>query len=377
MSSFSRRDLLKTGLLGAIVTPLGGWSRLAYDDEPISFPSISKGDAILLNRNENPYAPSESAKAAMIEAFSKGNRYPNASINDLKLQIAEIEGLTPDHVMITAGSTEMLGLAGLYFGLQKGKLLSCHPTFDFLLRYSERLGAEWVKVPLTKDYKYNLKGLKEALTDDMNMVFVCNPNNPSGTEVDFEDLESFCKEVAPKVPVYLDEAYIEFSDKGKEGSMVHLLEELPNLIIARTFSKVYGLAGIRVGYALAHPDLIKDLGRFHIGAQMSPSAVSVAAASASLKDQDFAQMVLDKTKQVKDVLYSHFEKMGIEYTPSKTSFVQFKTEDRIKGNLRSLLAERNVFIRDYPHSPGWARVSIGTLEEVMSFIKETRSFVNT
>ncbi len=157
MTTLSRRQWLQKSAMAAAILPIAGW----YDP----FTQISKhytgrqysaSGAIRLGLNENAYGPSESAKKAIIDSLTEANRYPRQFITDLKNKIAEREGLTAEHVMITAGSTELLGLAGLYFGLHGGEMLACHPTFDFLMAYAEKLKCKWDRTPLTADHQYDL-----------------------------------------------------------------------------------------------------------------------------------------------------------------------------------------------------------------------------
>lgn len=371
----SRRELLKKGALASALLTIPGVGFSEFIDRPsLIIPTRKSDDTVKLNSNENPYGPSKNAREAIINSISEGNRYPRNQIRKLKKIIADKEGLTPDHVMITAGSTELLGLAGLVYGLKGGNLISSQPTFDFLLEYSSRIGANWIKVPLTKDHQYNLNGIRKATDSKTKLIFVCNPNNPTGIEIPHEDVKAFCKEMAPKYPVYLDEAYIELSSMGLKGSMAAMVNDYPNLIVARTFSKIYGMAGLRIGYALAHPTTIKNLSYHHTGRNITPSVTSVAAAIASVQDAEFFEMSRSLNAKARDLVSSRFEEWGVSYLPSNTSFIFFKTE-KFDVDIRKELEKRNVFIRNYGHVPGWARVSMGTMEEMEIFLAETKGLI--
>src|SRR5687767_7326458 len=313
--------------MAAAVLPVSGW----YDPNRSlskyysSEQSISE-KAIRLNSNENAYGPSEAAKRAIMESLTEANRYPRQFISDLKKQIAEHEGLTPDHVMVTAGSTELLGLAGLYFGLHGGELLACHPTFDFLMSYAERLNCKWARTPLDENFQYDLKALSNLTGHDTKLIFICNPNNPTGVEIPYHELKSFCEEYATKYPVYMDEAYIELSPAGKKNSTSALISSLPKLVIGRTFSKVYGLAGMRIGYALANPDIIKGMSEFHTGRSITLSVASAAAAMACLKDTVFETFSRDKIIEGRNMVNKAFDQWGVKYLPSAANFVFFNNE---------------------------------------------------
>jgi histidinol-phosphate aminotransferase len=204
--------------------------------------------------------------------------------------------------MVSAGSTELLGVAGLMAGIQKGKLIACHPTFPFLMQYATQFAAEWVKVPMTNDHQYNLAGINEKLDGQTSMVFICNPNNPTGTELPRTMLEPFCTVVSQRCLVYVDEAYIELSSHGLKSSLASLTWDNPNLIIGRTFSKIYGMAGLRVGYAIAHPDTIEKMERLMTGGNVTPSVTSIEAAIASIGDDEFFQYCKEMNDQAKEMV---------------------------------------------------------------------------
>lgn len=376
---FTRRDLLKKGALASAAITFSGTQLLANtpgESAKFQRKSIGTNGSVKLNSNENPYGPSDKSRQAVIDAISDGNRYPRGYVTQLKKMIADQEGLSSEHIMITAGSSELLGLAGLMFGLKGGNLISSQPTFDFLLRYSERVKAEWIKVPLDENHGYNLEGIKKKINNQTQMIFVCNPNNPTGIEIPNDEVKSFCQEISPRVPVYLDEAYIELSSKGISGSMSSMVADNRNLIVARTFSKIYGLAGLRIGYAIAHPDTIKQMEYYHTGTMITPCVTSLAAAMAALEDKEFFERCRVLNNQGKEKVYASFKEWGIEYLPSSTNFIFFKT-DKFSVDIRKELERRNVYIRDYGHVPGWARVSIGTLDEMDVFLQETKSLMDS
>ncbi len=377
--SLSRRTLLKRGLLATAALPFVNIGSVAAawreESQPV-LPNVN-GDSPLvrLNSNENPYGPSDKARQAIIDAISEGNRYPWPQISKLEDQIAAYEKLSPDQVVITAGSTELLGVFGLMAGMQKGRVIGSSPTFGFMLHYAEKFSAEWVKVPLADDYQYNLAGIEQKLNDATKLVFICNPNNPTGVELPVDELKLFCQSVSKKCMVYVDEAYIEFTEGGLENSLANMTRTNRNLVVGRTFSKIYGLAGMRVGYAIGHTDTIKSMRNYLQGRSMTPSACSIAAASASLGDEEFMAHCRLMTKTGKDMVCAAFEDWGVEYMPSATSFLLFKTDKFENPNIRAELQGKNILIRDYDHFPGWARVSIGTPDEMKVFVKTTRKFL--
>ena len=324
-TTLSRRSWLQKSAMAAAILPVSRW----YQD-PGEFQSEKSfrnaSGAIRLNSNENAYGPSEAARKAILDSLSEANRYPWDFINALKEEIALKEGVTTDHILITAGSTELLGLAGLTFGINGGELLACHPTFDFLLSYATKIGCTWARTPLDKNYQYDLGALSNATGTNTKLIFICNPNNPTGVELPYDDLKLFCETFATKYPVYIDEAYIELSPAGRKNSMAGLISKLPYLMVGRTFSKVHGLAGMRIGYAVAQPEIIDAMNRLSTTRSMGISVPAAAAAIACLKDSTFEKFSRDKIVEGRNLVTKAFVQMGVTYLPSSTNFVFFKNE---------------------------------------------------
>ena len=200
-TNLSRRAWLRNSAMAAAVLPVSRW----YDPGISDFPNIRRNTNgyIKLNSNENAYGPSDAARKAILDSLNEANRYPWDTITKLKEEIAKREELTPEHVLITAGSTELLGLAGLTFGLPSGELAACSPTFDFLLLYAEKLGCVWGRTPLDKNFQYDLNTLNKVINTKTKLIFVCNPNNPTGLEIPNDQLTSFCNAHGSKVPLYV------------------------------------------------------------------------------------------------------------------------------------------------------------------------------
>ncbi len=276
--------------------------------------------------------------------------------------------------MITAGSSEILGLVGLTYGIEGGDVLGCHPTFDFAMRYAERIGCTWSRTPLTADYNYNLLGLDAETGPFTRLIFICNPNNPTGTEIPHAELRAFCLDQSRRHPVFVDEAYIEFSSRGRKNSMVDLVAEQPNVIVARTFSKIHGLAGLRVGYALAHPSTIALLKNYHTGRNVTVSSAGAAAASACLEDPEFESFCREKIVHGRGLVCMAFDSWGVDYMHSAASFICFKN-DKFSMSPREAMQKENILIRDYDDFPGWSRVSIGTVPEMNTFIAAAKKYI--
>jgi len=371
-TSLSRRAWLQRSAMAAAILPVSGW----YRPEATSFKFETSGTAapLRLNSNENAYGPGDLAKQAIIDSLIEANRYPWTLINQLREAIALREGLTAKHVLITAGSTEVLGLAGLVYGLHQGEVLACSPTFDFLLWYAEKLGCTWARTPLDENYQYDLNALSKLTGNNTKMIFICNPNNPTGIEIPNETLKSFCEVQIKNYPIYIDEAYIELSANGRKSSMASLVDQHPNLIIGRTFSKVHGLAGMRIGYALAHPDTIDMLEDYHTGRTMTVSVPGASAAIAALQDHDFESMSRAKIIEGRQLVFDAFDQWGVKYLPSSTNFVLFNNE-KFSMDPQKAMEQENILIRRYPGVDGWTRVSVGRAEEMQMFVEAAKKYV--
>lgn len=371
-TNLSRRAWLQRSAMAAAVLPISRWYLPDGNGYTQQLPDLT--GKIRLNSNENPYGPSENSKKAMMDSMAEANRYPRDFITKLKEEIATREALTPEHVLIAAGSTELLGLAGLTFGLGGGELAACHPTFDFMMVFAERLGCTWARTPLDKKFQYDLHALDKIIGPKTKLIFVCNPNNPTGIEIPYPRLKSFCGAHGTKYPLFVDEAYIELSNGGRKGSMAGLIEQQPKLIIGRTFSKVHGLAGMRIGYALAQPDMIKAMSNLQSTRGMSVSALAASAALASLKDPAFEDYCRGRILEGRKMVNDTFDQWGVEYLESSTNFVFFKNEKFATDPVEAM-AKENILIRSYDYVPGWSRVSIGTVEEMEMFLTAAKKYV--
>ncbi len=327
---------------------------------------LSGTDELRLNSNENPHGPSQKVLDAISASMSKGNLYPWNDKEVLRQHLSDFEGMPLDHIYIGAGSTEILQVAAMAFGLQRGKVVSCYPTFPVLMQKAADFSAEWLKLDL-KDHHYDLQTMADHCDDKTSMVYICNPNNPTGTRLDAGELKQFAREISKRTMVFVDEAYIEFSEDGLATSLASMVRDEPNIIVARTFSKIYGMAGLRIGYAYAHPDTLMTMRKHRIGYGMNVPMTSLHAAMAALDDQDFVAYCRKENKKARDIACASFKEWEVHYVPSHTSFIYFK-HDRFHGNLQKQLHARNILIRTYRDQPEYSRVSLGTVEQMEMFV---------
>ncbi len=336
--------------------------------EELFAPGISKTPLLAkLNFNENPYGPSEKAKQAIIQSLSQSNRYAIQELDELKSLLAKKEGVTPDYIHIGAGSGDILCQTGVAFGLEGGSVMSVFPTFSLLMNFAEIFKATWHKVNLNDRLEHDYEAMASAIRNDTRLIFICNPNNPSGTLVDPQKVKAFCEEVSKKVPVYADEAYLEFLEPAQQISMVDLVKKDMNVIVSRTFSKIHGLAGLRVGYIIAKPELINRISSYQHDIPVSTG--SIAAAKACLGDEDFMKLTRTKNLEARAVLTNYLDKKKIAYGKTYTNFVFFPAP-KAGNTILTKMEEKGYLMRiwDYQQRE-WCRVSIGTLDEMKGFVK--------
>ena len=321
-----------------------------------------------LNANENPYGPPMTAQKAIINSVGGGNRYAWKEMSDLIEKICKKEGITPDHIMMGPGSSDLLEKVAIVLFMNGGNIVSADPTYMSLIKVAESVGATWKPVPCKSDWSHDLKAMEAAIDKDTKMVYICNPNNPTGSITAASELFDFCSRVSEKVPIFIDEAYLELAaGKGTE-SMVSLLSKKKNVIIARTFSKVMGMAGIRVGYIAALPSFIETIGKITRGG-MGISLTSILGATAAIEDMEFQEMTIKLNAEVKEYTCGELEKMGYSYIPSFTNFILFPIKMDGKMMLKKMM-DKGVGVRSFDIAgKTYCRVSLGTMEEMKLFTK--------
>jgi histidinol-phosphate aminotransferase len=371
-AQLSRRAWFRSALTAGAAMPLG----LSLVQELMAAPaskaewefiSSLNGKLIRLGSNENPYGPSGKAKEAIQRSAVDGNRYAFEQIDEIRQMIAAKEGVTPEHIMLAAGSGEVLAIIGMTVGLEGGSVLSAWPTFTMLMNFAEKFNARWDRVNLDKNMAHDLESMAAAIKPDTKIVFVVNPNNPTGTIVDNERLKNFCVEAAKRTTVFSDEAYLEFLEPTQQHSMVELVRQGHNVIVSRTFSKIYGLAGLRIGYAVAKPDLIAKLQKNQLGTILNQAAL--AAAKASLGDEEFMAYTRKMNAEARTYFTDYLDRKKWFHGKSYTNVVLFPAPKSGKVILEET-TKRGYQIRVWDYQDReWCRVSIGTLDEMKSFVK--------
>lgn len=316
--------------------------------------------------NENPFGPSPVAKKAIQDAIDTGYQYPFQQIPTLTGKIADYEGITQDNILLDSGSTPLLLAAAMHYSKGGKEIITGDPSYDDLPSHAELFEGKWVKVPLTADYKLDLDAMEAKITANTGLVYICNPNNPTATVLDTEKLKAFCERVSKKVTVFVDEAYIDYLPDTKAATMIGAVKAGQNVIVARTFSKLYGFAGLRLGYIIGQPDMLKTLSVYTPG-PFNLSATTLAAAIAGYREDAFLEDALKKTLASKEYLYSVLKAEGYEYIPSSTNFVMFPLKMDGRQFVQEMM-KRGVGIRNWKfNGKDWCRVSIGKMEEMQYF----------
>ena len=330
-------------------------------------PDFSKIEVRLL-ANENPYGPSPKAIQAIAESASKGNRYVYSSSRKMEEMIAEKEGVTPEHILLGPGSTDLLEKTAVVNCMNGGNVISADPAYMSLVNTSRAVGATWKNIPLTSDYAHDLNAMANAVDGDTKLIYICNPNNPTGTITPTEDIMAFGRKVADKVPVFIDEAYIELAMDPKVKSAVGLVQEGKDVMIARTFSKLHGMAGLRIGYMVALPErvqMIKDMVRTEMGI----SVTSMEGAMASMKDEAFQEKTKTLNQACREYTMGEIKKQGFKPYPSYTSFILFPIDMPTDMMMEAML-NKGIGIRTYNmNDQPYCRVSMGTMDEMKRFTK--------
>ncbi len=363
MKNTDRRAWLRTvGLSGGFAL-FGGLDLLSMEENRRYTDS---DQPIKLNSNENPFGPSKRVREVLSNSFDIACRYPFEALSGLVAAIAEKEGLTKDHVVVTGGSTEGLHLAGLLYGNNGGEIIAADPTFNALMSYAKNFGATVHSVPLNSAMEHDLDAMSMKINTKTGLVFICNPNNPTGTLLNKDALMDFCMSHDKKAVMFSDEAYYDYITEPDYPSMVELVKKGRNVIVSRTFSKVYGMAGLRIGYLLASPDTAR---RLKEGVMAMSNILAIEAAKAALEDDDFYKFSLQKNMEAKSLIYKTLDNLGLEYIPSHTNFIFFKSGRPI-DELNTVMRKENVLIgRPFPPMLDWARISTGTIEQVVQFNK--------
>jgi histidinol-phosphate aminotransferase len=338
-----------------------------YNESSLAYAQLSRGgpipaDAVKINANENPLGPCPEALEAVYKVAKTGGRYSYDLTDEFVKTLAEVEELDPEYVMPFGGSSDPLHRAVVAYTSPAKPLVTASVDYEAAARGAAFFGAKVVRVPLTPTYAHDVKAMIEAAKEHKaGLIYVCNPNNPTGTITPRSEIEYLIKHKPEGTVVLLDEAYIHLTDEAVGSDFVAMDKEV---IILRTFSKIYGMAGLRAGAAMGRPDLLEKLRRYGAGAL---PVTGMVAATASLRAKT---LVPERRKLIKDVredVFSFLDKNGIGFVPSVSNCFMLDAKAPAKRLVRALQKEKVYIGRVWPAMPTHARVSVGTREEMAKF----------
>jgi histidinol-phosphate aminotransferase len=326
-----------------------------------------------IDSNENPYGPSEKAIAAMKSSFAQAGRYVH-NPGELHRALCEHNKVDSSMIEVGYGSSEILKMAAEAF-LGPGKnVIVAEPTYESIARYGEVYGAQTIRVPLTSDYRHDLKKMRAAVNDKTGLIYICNPNNPTATVVSVEEMKDFLTAMPTQVPVLIDEAYHHYVADPSYASSIQFAKAGKGVIVSRTFSKIYGMAGLRLGYAVGREDLIRAISSYKLWLNMN--ALTMAAALASLDDQEFIGRNQQLNAQTRHVVEQQVTALGLKCIPSQANFLMIDLKRQAYPVLGALRA-RNVFVgRLFPPLMNHVRVTLGTAEEMKRFVEELKELLS-
>jgi histidinol-phosphate aminotransferase len=287
---------------------------------------------------------------------------PIEESDDLIALIAKKERVSTEHILLSAGSGDILTSVGMHVGLAGREVLTGDPAYLDVVDAALAFGGHAVKVPLNARLEYDLPALEAKITERTGVVYICNPSNPTGTVLPAAALRDFCKRVSARVPVFIDEAYLDLADDYAGRTLVGLVAEGHNVIVTRTFSKVYALAGQRIGYGIMQPKMIAQLRRYNTGGAIN--ILGVVAAAASLRDLRHVPATRAKIAAGRDELVAVIKALGKNYAVPQGNFVFFQTGQPIKTFAEKMEAQGVLIGRPFPPLLDWARISIGLPEEM-------------
>jgi histidinol-phosphate aminotransferase len=336
--------------------------------------STSKAAAVVrLSSNENPYGPSPMALKAMTDAFSLAWRYPDEHEQFLVDALAKMHGVSADQILLGDGSGEILKVAAEAFTATGKKLVVGNPTFEAILAHARTAQADVVKIDLTPDYAHDLAKMLAA-SNDAGLVYICNPNNPTASITPRDQIRAFLSKAPSQTIVLIDEAYHHYVESNDYESAIPLVKQYPNLVVARTFSKIYGMAGLRCGYCIARPELIQRM-----RSQQTWDSVNImalVAALASLQDTEQVEQGRRRNSDVKKFVYSELDRLGFKWIPSHANFLMINVRREVRPMVAAM-RERNVQVgRVFPAMPNFMRVTIGTRPQMETFVSAFREVMS-
>ena len=375
-----RRSFLKSSSLIAGGLALNSVMNQAVAQNKSSL-IVDEKHPLLLNFNENSLGMSPNAKEAIIAALPGSFRYPDDARSELITNLGKLYLLSDKHITVGNGSSETIQATVAMLANKarqnnlKIQLITPDPTFNYAELYALPLGVEITKVPLKSDLSFDLAKMEQLANsfDGLSIIYICNPNNPTAMITPHSQLNNWMTKVSDKQFFIVDEAYAELVEDPDFVSAIELVKQgQNNLIVTRTFSKIFALAGLRVGYGVASPEVITTVDEF-VSIDNTNTAGAVAAI-ASLKDNQFIAYSLKSNNLSRKIVTNALDKLGLEYAPSQANFIFHKVKGDVK-TYKQRMADANIMVgREFPPAVGWNRLTLGTPEEMEQFVVVLKQF---
>lgn len=326
---------------------------------------------IKLASNENPLGSSPKAVKAIINQTEKTSYYPDSNFSELRERLSYKLNIEPNQLFFGAGSDGIIEMIPHAFINPNEEVIMANPSFPLYKNNTIIAQGNCIEIPLDKEYRFDLNTMLESITDKTKLIWLCNPNNPTGTMYTDKEQFQFIKNVPKNILIIIDEAYYEYVTRNDYPESVNLLKEHNNIIILRTFSKIYGLASLRIGYAISNTELISDLEK--VRSPFNVSSFAQVAALACLDDDEFKNTTYNINRENKEYLYTCFKQLGLDYLPTETNFIMVNVKQNSLDVFDKLLKEGIIVRPGYNYGmKNWLRVTIGTKEECLIFIEKLK-----
>jgi histidinol-phosphate aminotransferase len=363
--SFSRRSFLGTLGLGATAAAVGftGLEHIAFAEPPRA---ASPGGPILLNSNENAYGMFPSVEKAAIEGLRVANRYPFKIYSDVVERVAAYNKVSPKQVLLGDGSSEVLAMASRAFTGPGRKLIVAVPTFESSLAYSRDRGAEVVEVPLTATFAHDLDAMLARTGSDTGLVYICNPNNPTASLTARRDIEAFLRKLPASTYVLIDEAYHHFATESPDYvSFIEKPVDDPRVIVARTFSKIYAMAGLRLGYSVATPETTRLLAKWQL--EDNNNMIALHAGLAALDDEAAMRAAVARNAADRKEFLRQAAVRKLRAIPSYANFAMIETGHPVRDLIQHFRNDNIAVGRPFPRMENFLRVSFSVPDDMAAF----------
>lgn len=329
---------------------------------------------IKLASNENPLGCSNLAKKAIIDSLEEPSLYPDGNCSKLRTKLAKRFSFNEDQFIFGSGSDEVISMITKTYISIGNEAITCAPTFPQYKAGTMQMGGNIIEVPL-KDYRFDLDGILSAITSNTKIIFIANPNNPTGTIITKDEQLTFIDKVPKHILIVIDEAYIEYIKDTTFPDTLSILNQHSNILVLRTFSKIYGLASLRIGYGIGPKEIIEKINR--VRNPFNVSTIAQVAATAALDDIDFLEETFQVNEASKAYTYQRVEELGLTYIPTYGNFVMINF-NRPSLELFEQLQSKGFIVRPGDHLglPNFQRVTLGTIEQMTAFFNTVTTILD-